>query len=344
MSTLSVHVSNYNDAAHIGGALEAICTQSRQPDEVIVVDDGSTDNSIEVIEAYRLRFPVIRIERNETNCGVVFTINRGLHLAKGDFIYFASANDRILPGFFERSMKLLDQHPQAKLCFSSGRAFNTLTGAEFDDGRSKFSEQEGYLSGRQIAAKLHGISMNGVSYITNRQVMIEMGGYLPELKWHCDFFLHHMVAFRYGACYIPEKMVVWNFTPGSGYSSGLSDLSQQRQIFVEVQRLLYGDQFRDLIPLAVSGDFFRTFVPVLSLSSAIDGLRNARFFDSPAQITLLAFHLLVQAPLAVKRRQIAWALHETIGIVVNLWDQVFARSFHEYDRLRRLIRKILETP
>jgi hypothetical protein len=82
--TLSVVISNYNHARYLPVALQAVLSQSCRPMEVIVIDDCSTDNSVEVIEEFVRRDPIIRLYRNEQNQGVIFSTNRGLGLATLD--------------------------------------------------------------------------------------------------------------------------------------------------------------------------------------------------------------------------------------------------------------------
>src|SRR5277367_1756646 len=104
--TLSVVVPNCNDAPYLEAQLKEICRQSFQPCEIIVVDDGSSDNSVEIIQRLAKKYPTIRLLSNDKNRGVIYSINRGAELARGDYIYFASANDLVLPGLFEKSMSL----------------------------------------------------------------------------------------------------------------------------------------------------------------------------------------------------------------------------------------------
>lgn len=89
MSSISVIIPTYNRANLIGETLEALLRQSRLPDEIIVVDDGSTDNTAEVVHALD---PTIRLIRQE-NAGPAVARNRGLAEASGEFIQFFDSDD-----------------------------------------------------------------------------------------------------------------------------------------------------------------------------------------------------------------------------------------------------------
>ena len=115
--SLSIIMCNYNHAHCIGRALEAILTQSLRPMEVIVVDDGSTDNSVAVIEQIAKRDSIIRFICNGKNRGVMFSLARALEVACGAYVYFGSADDQILPGFFEKAMEMAKVYPQAGIIF-----------------------------------------------------------------------------------------------------------------------------------------------------------------------------------------------------------------------------------
>src|SRR6266540_3959461 len=112
---LSVVVPTYNHAHYLPRALDAILGQSLQPREVIIVDDASTDGSQRLIEDYARKHPAIRAVRNERNLGVVASLNRGAELSSGEYLVFAASDDYILPGFYEKSIALLERFPQAGL-------------------------------------------------------------------------------------------------------------------------------------------------------------------------------------------------------------------------------------
>jgi glycosyltransferase involved in cell wall biosynthesis len=117
--TLSVVLPNYNHAKLVGRALRALMTQERAPDEIIVVDDSSTDDSVAVIERFAANAPSVNLLRNPRNLGVIATLARGLRTARGTYVYFAAADDFVLPGFFETALRRLEDNPELGL-FSGG--------------------------------------------------------------------------------------------------------------------------------------------------------------------------------------------------------------------------------
>src|SRR5689334_8869538 len=116
--SLSVIVPNYNHARLLARCFNALLAQSVQPSEIIVIDDASSDNSMEVIEDFAKKQSHIKVYRNDRNRGVIFTANRGVDLARGDYICFAPSDDETYPKFFENSLNLLSKYPQA--AFSCG--------------------------------------------------------------------------------------------------------------------------------------------------------------------------------------------------------------------------------
>src|SRR6516164_1710150 len=88
--------------------LGALLGQSRPPDEIIVIDDASTDDSIEAIDVFAAKFSCIRVLRNPTNQGAIAALTRGLQAARGRYVYFAAADDWVMPGFFARAIEALE--------------------------------------------------------------------------------------------------------------------------------------------------------------------------------------------------------------------------------------------
>lgn len=112
MASISVVIPLYNKAPHIERALNSIMIQEPLPDEIIVVDDGSTDGSGEIVA--NLQLPLVKLIRQE-NRGVSAARNRGIKEAKGELIAFLDADDEWLPGFLAEILLLYEKFPQAGL-------------------------------------------------------------------------------------------------------------------------------------------------------------------------------------------------------------------------------------
>lgn len=107
----SVLIPSYNHAAYIGDAIESILGQSLTDFELIIVDDGSTDNSWDIIENYARSDSRIVAIRQE-NQGPAAAGNRALRLAKGDFIAFHTSDDRSGSTRLEKQVCFLNAHAE----------------------------------------------------------------------------------------------------------------------------------------------------------------------------------------------------------------------------------------
>ena len=89
--TASVIINNYNYGHFLRGAIDSVLSQTHAPVDIIVVDDGSTDNSADIIRSYGDRITAIL----KTNGGHASTFNSGFKVARGDIIFFLDADSGI---------------------------------------------------------------------------------------------------------------------------------------------------------------------------------------------------------------------------------------------------------
>ncbi len=97
---ISVIIPAYNAATTVGGAISGVLTQTHSPIELLVVDDGSSDDTARIVEAYGSRLRLIR----QVNGGVAAARNTALRQASGQFIAWLDADDLILPRHLERAL------------------------------------------------------------------------------------------------------------------------------------------------------------------------------------------------------------------------------------------------
>lgn len=107
---ISVLMPVYNGERYLCEAVESILGQTFMDYEFIIIEDGSTDSTWEILTEYR--DPRIRLVKNNHNMGVTRSLNNGLRLAKGEYIARMDADDVSLPERFEKQVEYMEAHPE----------------------------------------------------------------------------------------------------------------------------------------------------------------------------------------------------------------------------------------
>ena len=103
---ISIVMASYNYASIIGEAIESVINQTYKDWELIIVDDGSTDNSVEVIKKY-LNDNRIKLYINEKNLGLAKTLRKGIQYSTSDWIAFLESDDKFFPNALEEKVKAI---------------------------------------------------------------------------------------------------------------------------------------------------------------------------------------------------------------------------------------------
>lgn len=111
---ISVLMPVYNAAGYLGDAIDSILTQSYRDFELLIINDGSTDNSADLVE--QKDDPRITLLHQPENLGLIEALNRGLEVAEGEFIARMDADDISLPQRFEKQVAFLNAHPEVGIC------------------------------------------------------------------------------------------------------------------------------------------------------------------------------------------------------------------------------------
>lgn len=227
---LTVVLPNFNHARYLPRAIDAILRQSRPPDELIVIDDASTDDSREVILQQQARAP-LTVLFNERNLGALLTLQRGLEMAKGRYIYFAAADDEILPGFFETALRVLETTPSVGMFCGETILIDGKT--EEPIGLRPVVRplrKAGPISPERVV-KLLARADNFIhtgSTVFRRHAVVEKGGLVVEAGSFSDGLLARKVAIAQGMWFEPTPVSRW-FIHSTGFSRSTA-LDQERAV------------------------------------------------------------------------------------------------------------------
>jgi glycosyltransferase involved in cell wall biosynthesis len=210
--TLSVVLPNYNHGHLVRRALAALVEQDRPPDEIIVVDDGSTDDSLAILRDFARQSPIVKILVNPRNVGVAPALAGGLEAASGRYIYFAAADDFIMPGFFRLALDLLGRHPAAGLFCGEAVLVDGATGrpmgarpAVRPSGRAGFVDA---ARTRALLARIDNWILTGCA-VFRREAVVAMGGFDEQLGSFADGIVARKIALIHGFCYAPSVVATW---------------------------------------------------------------------------------------------------------------------------------------
>jgi len=141
---ITVTMPAYNASKFIKEAIESVLAQDHDSFELVILDDGSTDNTWEIIRRYK-KDPRVRAFRNRKNTGGGAARNRTIRLARGKYVSFCDADDLMMPGNLKTLSRFLDAHPKTGMVYpktlvitidAKSRMLETpfVTGQDFSKG------------------------------------------------------------------------------------------------------------------------------------------------------------------------------------------------------------------
>ena len=196
---ISVIMSVYNGEKYLREAIESILNQTFIDFEFLIVNDGSTDGSLEIIQSYQDER--IRVINNEQNIGLTKSLNKAIKQARGEYIARQDADDISLPNRFEEQIKYFEKHPEVALL-----------------GTSVYKiDEQGKVVGRVIVpAKPSGNLLKGNQFshgstMFKREVVDRLGGYNELFRYCQDYELWARIAKYYEVRNLPQVLYKLRF-------------------------------------------------------------------------------------------------------------------------------------
>ena len=170
MPEISVLVPSYNHAPFVERALRSIFAQRLQPKKLIVIDDGSKDESVEIIERTLSDCPFENEFVARENRGLCATLNEGFAKTGGEFFAYLGSDDIWLPEFLGKQVELLNARPDAVLAFA--HAFVIDEADQIIDRTDNWTD---FADGDLLPTLLRGIIFSSPGVVYRRAALIEHG-------------------------------------------------------------------------------------------------------------------------------------------------------------------------
>lgn len=200
MSRISVIIPLYNKAKEIERTLRSVAKQSVQPLEILIVDDGSTDGSAEVVAAMNLPQVTILYQQNR---GVSAARNRAMEMAQGEWIALLDGDDYWQEGYLENAERMIDSFPAAG---AIGTAFLIDDGKHLVAGDTP--KEEGVVD--FFRESMHRYVLIPSATVVRRDLALAMGGFPEGMRMAEDQYLWTKIARTSQVAFSSNPLVVYS--------------------------------------------------------------------------------------------------------------------------------------
>lgn len=258
---VSVVVASYNYQDLIKEAIDSILCQTYTNFEVIVVDDGSKDNSVSVIKEYVSQHHNVKLftHPNNENRGLPATVQLGIEQSHGDYIAFLESDDLWMPTYLEKKMQIIKQHPDVKIISNGILLFGNEQVIEekkdyFDTINSKLKEGRNVISLDEYQYLNPIPTFSCVMFSADELHQVNFKATVPA--W-LDIWIYRQVLSHNELYHIPEKLTKWrmhatsynNKKNSDGFAKKLDLMNKQcREITVPLISaiILYENNLEDM--------------------------------------------------------------------------------------------------
>lgn len=239
MGKLSVVIAAYNEKAYLPDQLEAIRRQRIKPDEIVFVDDGSTDSTAGLIRNFVEhedgKACGARLVKMGANVGCAGATNLGVSWSTGDHLYIASANDVVRPGAFAAIKEAIRRYPGANIIAGDVNGMRLGWGDE-----SGNVVTPSYLDPDKIC-KIFGPGgiIHAAGAVISRAAWDHHGGWDADFWPYSETLTWHVTAARFGVVYVPWCIADVRQHPGSA-SKTVLDREWRRPLMERAVQFVMG--------------------------------------------------------------------------------------------------------
>lgn len=206
----SIIIPLYNKAPYVAKAIDSVLSQTCTDFELIIVDDGSKDNSAEIVVQVIEGHPNCHLIR-QNNAGVSVARNNGVAVSKGDCLCFLDADDWWAPNFLEEMAKLIADFPDAGIYGTNYTIVNeTKRKTRVSPIGVEAGFEKGYIDYCQAYAKTLAMPLWTGAVCVPRPIFDEMQGFPKGIKLGEDFLLWIRIAMKYKVAFLNKPLAYYN--------------------------------------------------------------------------------------------------------------------------------------
>jgi glycosyltransferase involved in cell wall biosynthesis len=198
---VSVIIPNYNYAQYLSYTVESVLAQTYQNIEIIVVDDGSKDNSLEVLGRYKDRIIVIP----QSNAGVAAARNTGIERSRGDYLAFLDADDIWKEDKIARQIDIFLNDPSIGMVHVGVE--------EIDSGGTvlarRFDGMKGWVAKDLLLLNKPVILGGGSGFMVSKRACGDVGGFDPRLSTSADWEFCYRISNKYQVGFIENPLILY---------------------------------------------------------------------------------------------------------------------------------------
>lgn len=206
--SLTAIVCNRNHAPCLPRALGAILSQSPPFEQIIVVDDASTDESVAIIEDLCSKHPNFLFIRQQQQLGPTASASAVLHKVTGDYVGWFAADDQIMPSFTSRALALLEKYPTLGVIAGEVNFVRTGEGCQIIREYRYNLAADCALDADEVFRWMQRqyLWLPAYAALVKRSLLLELGGWPHDLDWFSDWYPVQMAAYVDGAGLIAAPM------------------------------------------------------------------------------------------------------------------------------------------
>ncbi len=234
---VSVILTSYNKEAYIGKAIESVLGQSFNDFELIIADDGSSDNSLALINKYAEKDERIRVYYFEKNKGIPSAHNMAISMSNGKYIAMIDCDDFWEKNKLEKQVGFLEDNPEYGACFSWIKVVDEKeneVSSEECEYRDVMWNSENHTQGEWLRLFFtEGCKLGNPSMLVRSSVISEIGGYTYGLKQLQDYDLFIRILKKCNVYIINEKLVNYRWLLGAEKNTSYDNIENTNRTNVE---------------------------------------------------------------------------------------------------------------